>query len=179
MVALCSTSLEESLKDLFQVLMVKWGTVKQGLRTAFMPLHPDKRCCAVSLLILLPPLSSFQDRLHPSEPKQNKPTPLNGLFPGIWSQQGRSNLTNSPRVLCHNESIQEAKKSQEFVLCPLSPCLLCFSSLLHPYSSLCLQGLCIPNHSGERRPHTFLLPGTFSATSCRSTISLGPWGVGR
>lgn len=118
MVTLCSTSLEESLKDLFQALVVKWGTVEQGLSTTFMPLHPDERCCAASLLILLPLLPSFQDRMHPSEPKQNKPTPLNWLFPGIRSQQGGSNLNSSPRVPWHNENIQEAKKSQSWFSAP-------------------------------------------------------------
>lgn len=95
--------------------------------------HPDERCCAASLLILLPLCPSFQDRLHPSEPKQNKPIPLNWLFSGIWSQQGGSNLTSSPQVPWHNKNIQEAKKSQEFVLHPISPVP---ALLLQPAASL-------------------------------------------
>lgn len=100
---------------------------------AFMSLYPEERCCAASLLALLPLLPSFRDRRHPSEPKQNKPIPLNWLFLGIWSQEGGSNLTSSPQVPWHNKSIQEAKKSQKFVLCPLSPVP---ALLLQPAASL-------------------------------------------
>lgn len=53
-------------------------------------------------------------------------------------------LELSPAVsehLWHNKNIQEAKDSQEFALCPLSPVPALLLQAATPLLHLCLQGL--------------------------------------